>query len=309
MSEEEWFTELGDPGEQHAFRIEQVLVDKKTDFQHLTIIENDTYGKVLFLDGASQSAEVDEYIYHETLIHPALLLHSNPQDVLILGGGEGASLREVLRHRTVTRAAMVDIDGELVECCKTSLPEWSEGAYSDPRAELIIADGKVWIEKTDRSFDVIVMDLTDQIDYGPSFPLYTQEFFRVLSSRLKPGGILIIQAGCLSIVESFSHASVHKTLKTIFTTVESYLQFVPSFFAEWSFIVASSEKLAVRPEPKAINDAIAKRIASPLHFYNGQVHNRIFTISPDLQTIIDEAGVIVRDEESFKAAFQEQVGA
>ena len=301
----EWYTEDSDPAEQHSFHVDKCLADTKSEFQHIVIIENSSYGKVLFLDGASQSAQVDEYVYHESLIQPAMMLHSNPVEVLILGGGEGASLREVLRNKAVKNAVMVDIDGELVELCKKHLPEWGKGAFSDPRAEVVIGDGKKWIDDTDRKFDVIIMDLTDQIDFGPSFALYTQDFFKTLSKRLNPGGLLTIQAGGLSIIEYFSHCSVRRTVESVFKRVDSYKQYIPSFFSEWSFMICSNHDLDVTPPHSTIDKAISERIKGPLGFYNGKVHSTLFSISPDLDLMLREEGIIVDDEEEFKKAFEE----
>src|SRR5262249_19639296 len=147
---------------------------------------------------------------------------------LILGGGEGATLREVLRHASVRSATMIDIDGRVVDLCRELLPEWSAGAFADPRARVVIGDGRDWVEQCQEQFDVICMDLTDQIDLGPSFPLYTQGFFRKLRERLAPDGVLVVQAGELGPAAAFSHATIRRTLATMFPRVHSYAQFVPA---------------------------------------------------------------------------------
>jgi spermidine synthase len=140
-----WYRETGTPYEFHSFAARSFLFTGRTAFQEVAILDTQEYGKMLVIDGRTQSAEEDEYIYHEALVHPAMLTHPEPRQVLIIGGGEGASLREVLRYRSVERVVMVDIDRELVELCQKWLPEWHQGAFQDPRVELVFADGKDYI--------------------------------------------------------------------------------------------------------------------------------------------------------------------
>ncbi len=300
-----WFVEDSDPYERHLYEAARWLVRKRTQFQDVSIIHNRGYGKILFLDGALQSAQDDEYQYHEALIHPAMLLHRRPERVLILGGGEGASLREILKHRSVKHVTMVDIDGELVNLCRAYLPEWSAGAFDDPRTTLVIADGKKWVEENEAAFDIIFMDLTDQIDLGPSFQLYTQGFYNTLRSRLNPGGLLVVQASELSICEYFSHSSISKTLASVFAHTQTYAQHIPSFFAQWSFIVAADAVIPRHVNATSWDRRIARRLAKPLRLYDGESHNRMFALPKDLVAWIRKSGVVVKDPESFSVAYDE----
>jgi spermidine synthase len=145
-----WGAEQSDGSEMYLFAIDKTIVKKTTAIQDVEIVDTPSYGIVLILDGLIQSAEDDEHTYHEALVHPGMIGHANPREVLIIGGGEGATLREVLRYRSVQRATMVDIDGELVELCKKHLDDWHKGSFRDPRAEVIIADGRAFLETTDR---------------------------------------------------------------------------------------------------------------------------------------------------------------
>lgn len=297
-----WYMEDAAPFERHFYEVSGRRVDDPSRFQKIGIIENPRYGKILLLDGAVQSAQHDEYIYHEALIHPALLLHPRPQRVLILGGAEGASLREALRHRSVAGATMVDIDAKLVRLCRRHLPEWSAGAFEDPRAHLVIADGKDWVAATRQRFDVAVMDLTDPLDLGTGFPLYTRNFLRTLKRRLTPGGLLVVQAGELSRAEFFAHSSIVKTLGGLFGHVRSYVQFVPSFFGQWSFVLASDRPIPARVDERAWDARLAAR-APGTRFYGGAVHNAMFTIPRDLVSVIEGSGCVVTEEEGFLAAY------
>jgi spermidine synthase len=129
------------------------------------------------LDEKIQSTESDEYIYHEALVHPSLLAHPNPKRVFIAGGGEGATAREVLRHKSVERVVMVDIDDIVCKTSKEFLPKHHRGAFDNPRYQLIIEDAKVWLQQTEEKFDVMVLDLADPVEDGPAYMLYTKEFY------------------------------------------------------------------------------------------------------------------------------------
>ncbi|MEK7713807.1 MAG: hypothetical protein AAB302_03605 [Deltaproteobacteria bacterium] len=171
-----WFFDNLSPEEGHIHGIKKTLYSVETEFQSMEILETGSYGKCLILDGKMQSSEVDEFIYHEALVHPAMLTHPKPESVFIVGGGEGATLREVLRHKTVKRAVMVDIDKEVVDKCRELLPEYSQGAFDDPRAELQYMDARKYLEDTNEKFDVIIIDISEPVEEGHAYQLYTQDF-------------------------------------------------------------------------------------------------------------------------------------
>ena len=164
------FLERGGDDEFYGFVLDRIVARLKTSFQDVLIVDSANYGRMLVLDGSVQSAELDEALYHEVLVHPAMLAHRDPADILIVGGGEGATCREVLKHRSVRTVTMVDIDGDAVELCKTHLSQWHQGSFDDPRVRLVIEDGRRFLEKTRRRFDVAVIDVVDLLDHGPSFP-------------------------------------------------------------------------------------------------------------------------------------------
>lgn len=300
-----WYVEDADPHERHLYEVAEWLYNDTSKFQNIGIIKNRSYGRILLLDGAVQSSERDEYVYHESLIHPAMISHDSPKNVLILGGGEGASLREVLKHKTVTQATMVDIDGDVVESCRKLLPEWSAGAYDDPRARLVIDDGKKWIEDSTEKFDVIFMDLTDQIDLGPSFALYTKDFYKTVASRMNPGGIFLVQAGELSVCEYFSHSTIRKTLATSFNQVRTYLQHIPTFFAQWSWVAASNGESAFRLTEEQVDERIAARVQGSLRFYDGKAHARMFTLTKDLAGLLKSSGTIAVTADQFEREYED----
>ena len=165
-----------------------MLYQGRTRWQNVLIADTYNYDRVLMLDGAIQSAESDESLYHELLVQPAMLAHDEPRDVLIIGGGEGATLREVLSHASVRRAVMVDLDRELVELCREHLFQWHQGAFDDPRSELLTEDGRAYLERDPSLYDVVIIDVVDMLDNGPAQALYTRQFYELLHSRLRPGG-------------------------------------------------------------------------------------------------------------------------
>ncbi len=164
------YTEIGTPHETHQFAVKNVLFAGRTQFQDVCILDTHEYGKMLIIDGRTQSAEDDEHIYHESLVHPALTAFPAPRRVLVIGGGEGATVREILHHPTIERVVMVDIDHELVEQCVKHMPEWHQGAFEDARLELVFADGEDFVRRTTEKFDVVIVDVCDALEDGPPSP-------------------------------------------------------------------------------------------------------------------------------------------
>jgi spermidine synthase len=264
-----WFLEVLGPDEGHLHGIKTVLFSKETPFQHIEVVDLGDYGRALVLDGKVQSTAADEFIYHEALVHPALLAHPDPRRVMVIGGGEGATLREVLRHCTVTRAVMVDIDREVVEVCRSLLPEFHGGAFDDPRAELVFEDARQWIEAHDERFDVIIIDLSDPIEEGPCYRLYTREFYRVIHQRLAPDGVIALQAGTVAVQDLLNFSAIHRTLSSVFPIVCPYTANVPCFGLPWGFQAASKQ---VDPRTFSVADyeeRIRRRITGELKYLTG----------------------------------------
>ncbi len=163
-------------------RLDEVLYEGRTPYQSARIVRARNLGTCLVLDGKIQSSEVDEHIYHEALVHPALLAHPHPKSVFIAGGGEGATLREVLRHPTVKRAVMVEIDETVTQISRQHLPDLSRGAVEDRRTELHHTDARAYLEKNKDKYDVIIIDLPDPIEEGPAYLLFTGNFIKSSST-------------------------------------------------------------------------------------------------------------------------------
>ena len=291
-----WYTETCTPHEHHNFSVKSYLFTGRTAFQEVAIVDTHEYGKMLIIDGRTQSTEEDEYIYHEALVHPAMLTHPDPRSILIIGGGEGATLREILRYRSVERVVMVDIDRELVELCQKLLPEWHEGVFQDPRVELLFADGKEYVEQTHSAFDIILIDVCDALEAGPALSLYTESFYRLTQERLTAGGFLVVQGMELSGLDYKDHLAVRDTLLRVFPLVRSYATFIPSFWSEWGFLIASDgldpagisrEQLIERLGGRG--PAGAEDLGVALSFYDPDTHFRMFTLPKDVKAVLNHS--------------------
>jgi spermidine synthase len=257
----------------------------RTRFQRYLIADTRAFGRILVTDGRIQSAQSDEHVYHESLVHPAMLLHPAPSSVLIVGGGEGATLREVLRHPSVAEAVMVDIDGELVDLCRLHLAKWSAGAFDDPRARVIIGDGQDFVRSCERAFDVAIVDISDLEEEGDhraaaAQPLYSEAFFRQVADRLTTGGLTVVQGQQLDLTDSRRHATTRGMLGQVFSFLCSYSTYVPSFRCEWGFILASRAPLTMeRLTPARVDALIAERgLQGRLQHYDGVTHQRMVSL-------------------------------
>ena len=222
----DWFAERLHSGFQQRFETSKVLYRSQTDLQDLVIFQNPFFGRILTLDGVVQTTERDEFCYHEMLAHVPILAHGAARNVLIIGGGDGGALRDVLRHRSVESAVMVEIDGSVVDLCRKHLPTLSAGAFDDPRAEIVIADGVKYVAETDRKFDIIIVDSTDPI--GPSLPLFSDEFYGDCRSILTQDGIVVCQSG-VSFVQHDEAKDTFGRLNRIFADAALYLTQVPTY--------------------------------------------------------------------------------
>ncbi|GGA08677.1 fused MFS/spermidine synthase [Okeania sp. KiyG1] len=263
-----WFAEQITPWDIYKHGIDRVLVYQKTKYQEMYIVEG-IYGKALILDNKWQSCTEEEFLYHECLVHPAMIFHGSPRKVLVLGGAEGATLREVLRWKTVEKLVMVDIDGEVVDACKKYLPEMHQNSFEDPRVELIIDDAQNFLNSSSETWDVIISDLTDPIESGLSFPLFTQEYFQKIYQHLSPDGVFMIQAGSISPAEMYLHVPVVKTLQTVFNYVHSVEAYSTSYGTPLGFVIASQQEISSTPNPEKVDLLLAEKTIGGLKVMDG----------------------------------------
>jgi len=291
-----WIIEKNHPSEIHWHGVNRFYYTGQSPFQKIEIIESSFYGKCLVLDGRIQSSEKDEFIYHEAIVHPALVLNpSSEKKVLIMGGAEGATLREVLRHKDVKEAVMVDIDGEVVRVSKEFLPEWHQGSFEDHRTKLIIDDARAYLERTEDKFDVIISDLSEPMEGSPAVKLFTYEFYNIVKQHLKEDGIFVMQAGTTHHLKIFFHAVMNSTLRAVFKKVRSYQAYVPAYDFIWSFIFASDKIDPKEFLEKEIDDIIKNKGLEGLKFYDGETHKMMFSLPKNLRDIIEKEDRVAYD--------------
>lgn len=291
--------EESDPCDRYAYRLKRILHSGRTAFQEVLIADTYNYGLALFLDGVIQSSEDDEALYHELLAQPALLRHPEPRDVLVLGGGEGAVLREVLVHRSVRSCTMVDIDPELVELSRQHLQQWHRGAFEDPRVRVVAADGRRFIETDDGFYDIVIVDLVDMLADGLAQPLYSRQFYELLKRRLRPGAIVAVQGLEFSFVDDKEHAALARTLRTVFSEVYSYRSLIPCFLGSWGFLVASDWFRPQEWPAEEIDRAIGQRLGAWLDHLDGAFLKACFVHCKETQFLLAQPGPILEDGVPF----------
>jgi spermidine synthase len=273
----QWYVERFSATESHQHAIEETYFAGRTAFQDVAVIRTAAFGKMLVIDGDTQSSQADEKIYHESLVHPALAGLESRAEVLILGGGEGATLREVLRRSDVRRCTMVDIDGDVVELSKRFLPEWGDGAFEDSRARVIVGDALAFLREDGDTYDAIVSDLTEPLEDSPSNPLFCSAVFSDIKRRLAPHGVYVLQASTAGFHNVGLHAKMARTLRGHYRFVRSFYTHVPAFDNDWAFL-ACSDALDVAVLPPATIDAYVAGLRGENYFYDAETHRRLFSL-------------------------------
>ncbi|NIM59156.1 MAG: polyamine aminopropyltransferase [Candidatus Aminicenantes bacterium] len=247
------------------FKVKKILYRDKSDYQKIEVIENECFGRVLLLDDLVQTTEKDEFFYHEMLVHPALVSHPSPQNILLIGGGDGGALKEILRW-PIKYACLVEIDQQVIDVSKEYFP-WLLPSLEDDRTELIIADGSEFIEKTGKKFDIVFIDSSDPA--GPSVSLHESDFYEKLKSCLNRRGIAVSQAG-----SPFYHLeSIKKKdafLEKLFKNVCFYTSPVPTYpGGSWCFVFLSDEVQPLK---------IKRGPPRGLKYFNLNIHEAAFSL-------------------------------
>ena len=296
-----WFIETVFPDLAVMLRVRNVLYSGHTAYQAVEVLESEVFGRSLVLDGKTQSTERDEHIYHETLVHPAMLLHPSPRTVFIGGGGEGGTLREVLSHRGVERVVMLDLDREVVELCRRYLPQHHQGSFDDSRVELRHEDAREYLASSSEAFDVMIMDLVDPMEGGLACLLYTEEFYLIAKARMNSDSILVTQsgpAGLLSHQECFT--TIYNTLAGVFNHTAATQVHIPAFQTLWGLTLASDTpfpEMTGHQIDGRIDGLIAKRIEKDLRFYDGETHRNLFALPKYLRQSIRQESRVNRDSD------------
>jgi spermidine synthase len=223
-------------------------------------------------------------------------VHPKPEKVFIAGGGEGATLREVMKHKSVKKCVMVDIDPDVIKVCKEYLPEYGDGAFDDKRAEVYTTDARKWLENSKEKFDTVIIDLTEPVEKGPAYLLYTKEWYQIVKDHLTPDGVISVQAGCASFAELLNLKAVSATLKTMFPIVSIYQADIPSFGGPWGFTVASMTLDTAAMTPAEVDKRIKARGLKDLKFYDGLTHIGMFTLAKHMRKATSRGGRVITDD-------------
>lgn len=270
----EWMKETLHPDYAQSLSIDELLYDSETDHQRLKVFQNTRFGRVLTLDDVVQTTEGDNFIYHEMLTHVPILAHGAAKRVLIIGGGDGGMAREVLRHASVEHVTMVEIDAGVVEFSKTYLPTLSQGAFDDPRLNLVIADGADYMKAPDGAFDVIIVDSTDPI--GPGEVLFTDTFYGHAQKALTPGGILVTQNG-VPFVQGDELTNTLRAFKALFKDWGCYLATVPTYAGGPMAFGWASDGDARQVDLATLEDRFAAA-GIKTDYYTPEVHKAAFAL-------------------------------
>ncbi|MDQ7039933.1 MAG: polyamine aminopropyltransferase [Rhodothermus sp.] len=273
-----------------TFGVERILFNRQSAYQHVQVLQTDAFGRVLTLDGLVMLTERDEFVYHEMIAHPALCLLPRPRRVLIVGGGDGGTLREVLRYAEIEQVDLVEIDEVVIEAARTCFPELSV-AFEDPRARLHVADGVAFVQgAADAWYDLIIVDSTDPVNFAEG--LFGESFYRDCARILTDEGILVTQSE-----SPFDHTfqasiqAAHAMLGRMFAQVHMYLAHIPTYpMGLWSFTLASKR---LHPVVDFDPEQAARRLASfadRLRYYNVELHRAAFALPSFVRRLFADGG-------------------
>lgn len=273
-----WYTEKQTENFGITMKINKTLHTEQTDFQYLEMAETAEWGNMLFLDGMVMTSEKDEFVYHEMVAHVPLFTHPNPENVLVVGGGDGGVIREVLKHPSVKKATLVDIDGKVIEYSKKFLPSIASG-LEDARVEVIVGDGFMHIAESENKYDVIMVDSTEPV--GPAVNLFTKGFYSGISRALKEDGIFVAQSDNpwfkADLIEQ-----VQKDVKEIFPITNLYLANIPTYPSGlWAFTIGSKKYNPLEVPAERFHDIETK-------YYTKELHSAAFVLPKFVKDLVGE---------------------
>ena len=258
-----------------VFRRGRTVESVRTPYQQLDVLDTPEMGRMFRLDGCNMTSERDEFFYHENIVHPGVIAQSRPERALVIGGGDGGSIEELLKHPTIRRVVMAELDPDVIRIARAHLPSVHRGALDDPRVEIRVVDALEYVGSCDETFDAIVMDLTDPV--GPAAKLYTRDFYRSLDRLLTPDGTLALHVGA-----PFFHpqrfVDAIRRLSGVFAIVRPYFVHVPLYGAMWGMACVSQRTDPLELSSDDVRARIAGRAIGKLQYYNGEVHRALFAL-------------------------------
>lgn len=275
------YTELNELGFGVTMETQNVLYSAKTEYQTIDILETQGLGKVLLLDGLVMTTERDEFFYHEMISHIPMNSHPNPERVLVIGGGDGGTVREVLKHDTVKEVVLCEIDGMVIDACKKYLPSIA-GMLDDERVNIQVRDGIDYISQQEDAFDIILIDSTDPM--GPGEGLFTEEFYSNVNKALKEGGIMCAQSES-PFVQQRQMKMAYPLLRKAFPKVNTFLGPIPTYpggYWSWAFCSNTVEPLSFIAEDRV------QKIAKQAKLYNLDIHKAAFALPNFVKKLVGQ---------------------
>ena len=274
----------------------QLLAEQHSPMQHIEIVDTALFGRAMRIDGCFMTSERDEFFYHEPMIHLPALTHGAPRQALIVGGGDGGAARALLRHPSIERVVLAELDRAVIDMARQWLPAVHGGAFDDPRLHLHIGDGRAFIEGSAAQFDQIVLDLTDP--FGPAVALYTREFYQACQRALRPGGVLSLH------IQSPIHrghimARLVAALRSVFGVVRPYLQYVPLYGTLWAMAMASDQVDPLALSAAEVDARLVARGLGDLKLYSGATHHALLALPPFVQALLAQPAAPLVDGDTL----------
>ena len=249
---------------QYKYKVTDILYSGKSEFQEILVFENPFFGKILVLDGVVQLTEKDEFFYHEMLVHVVMHSHPDPRTVVVIGGGDGGTVREVLKHKSVEKVDFVEIDKEVIEVSKKYFPSIAKG-IDNPRVELHVMDGAEFVRNRSSEVDLVIVDSTDIVGFAKS--LFTKKFFRAIKNCLTENGMVVILSESLHFHKDIV-VEVQETIGSVFPIVDLYAAPIATYGGNWWTFSVGSKKL----DPREIR----RKLSVKTKYYSREIHKCAF---------------------------------
>ena len=261
----------------------RLIERRRTPFQLLEVYETEELGRIFRLDGFNMTSERDEFFYHENLVHPVAVAHPHPRRALVIGGGDGGSSEELLKHSTLEAVHMAELDPDVIEIAKSQFAAVHRGVFANPRLKVTVGDGLAYLRSTSVRYDIVCMDLTDPV--GPSVELYSPRTFALAKGAMAPGGALTLHIG-----SPFSHPdrvrATLASLREVFACVNTYFVHIPLYGSIWGFACASESLDPRAVSPEEVERRLAARGVTDLQYYNGEVHRAVFALPNYIRELV-----------------------
>jgi spermidine synthase len=277
----------------YFYTVSRKLRSCRTKFQTLDFVDTKEFGRVLIIDGITQVAQSCEFAYHEPMVHPAMCSHPCPRRVLVIGAGDGGILREVLKYPCVESVVLAELDEGVIGFSKKFLPSVHQGSFADPRLSVHIVDGRNFVEAHPRSFDVVIMDMTDP--FGPSKYLYTTDFFSSVKRSLRNRRGVFAMHTESPIARPLTFSCIQRTLRSVFSHVRPLYAYIQMYAVLWSITVSSEGSDMAAIKPAAIDRKLAAYKIKNLRFYNGSIHQAAQATWPYIARILEKKSRVLTD--------------